>query len=478
MKRQLRYIIALALLAVLLITAYQAYWLTDIYSTLQTNLHKDIQEAMRSSDFAEISIRVNKMKEESYGGQMAISVGTEESCDKVSVKNKYNPSKKTETQKVPKNSGNTIPYDDFGNALKDENAVYRVGLYMQRGIHDGLDQLRPIDVACFDSILNKRLDTLGVTSKRLTLYLKENGTRPDTLASFGIKHIDKADTFRMSINTDNSQEYVLLIEKNLFSVPRQMRSPLAFSGFTLLILILAFCHIINMLRKIYALDEMKTDFTNNITHELKTPIAIAYAANDALLNFNGNSDKEKIKKYLTISQEQLQTLTHLVEQILSLSMERRKSMKLVIEPIYVKSVVEKLVTNQKINKRKEVHFNIEIPSDFTISSDKLHFYNILNNLIDNAINYSGDEVFIGIKTSHDGAHKIISVSDTGIGIAKDQQPYIFDKFYRVPHGNLHHVKGYGLGLFYVKSMMEKLNGEISLKSEFGKGTTFILSFNE
>jgi signal transduction histidine kinase len=477
MKRQLRYIIALALVAVLLITAYQAYWLTDIYSTLQTNLHKDIQEAMRSSDFAEISHRVNKMKEESYGGKMAISVGTENTCDKVSVRNKYNPKKKQET-KSPADTGNAVPYDNFSNALKDENAVYRVGLYMQKGIHDGLDKLKPIDVVCYDSILNKRLDSLGVTSKRLTLFLTKEGTKTDTVASFGIKNMAKADTFSMYINTANSQEYVLLIEKHLFSVPRQMNSSLVFSGFTLLILILAFCYIINMIRKMYALDEMKTDFTNNITHELKTPIAIAYAANDALLNFNGNSNKEKIKKYLTISQEQLQILTRLVEQILSLSMERRKSMKLVMETINVRYVVEKLVANQKINKRKEVQFNIDIPADFTICADNLHFNNIINNLIDNAIKYSNDELSINIKTYSDGSRKMISISDTGIGIAKDQQQFIFDKFYRVPHGNIHQVKGYGLGLFYVKSMMEKFNGEISMKSELGKGTTFTLCFNE
>ncbi len=474
MKRQLRYIIALALVAVLLITAYQGYWLTDIYSTLQNNLQKDIQEAMRSSDFAEISYRVNKMKKESYGGKMDISVGTEESCDKVSVKNKYNPKEKTEKAKTPADTGNAVPYDNFSNALKDEDAVYRVGLYMQKGIHDGLDKLRPIDVACYDSILNKRLDSLGVTSKRLTLFLHKT----DTIASYGVKNIAKADTFRMYINTVNSQEYVLLIEKNFFSVPRQMNSSLIFSGFTLLILILAFCYIINMLRKMYAFDEMKTDFTNNITHELKTPIAIAYAANDALLNFNGNSNKEKIKKYLTISQEQLQILTRLVEQILSLSMERRKSMKLVMEEINVRNVVEKLVTNQKINKRKEVHFNIDISDDFTIKADTLHFNNIINNLIDNAIKYSGDEVSITIKAYHDDSRKMISISDNGIGIAKDKQQFVFDKFYRVPHGNIHPVKGYGLGLFYIKSMMEKFNGEISMKSELGKGTTFMLCFNE
>ncbi len=214
----------------------------------------------------------------------------------------------------------------------------------------------------------------------------------------------------------------------------------------------------------------------NITHELKTPIAVAYAANDALLNFNQAEEKSKRDQYLRISQEQLQRLSGLVEQILSMSMESRKTFRLHPEEICLKELITSLIEQHQLKADIPVHITLETePEALTIVADRTHFSNIISNLIDNAVKYSKQEAEIMIQCRQTGETVTITVSDHGIGIPLDKQKHIFDKFYRVPTGNLHNVKGYGLGLFYVKSMVEKHGGTITVKSESGKGSTFTIT---
>lgn len=223
------------------------------------------------------------------------------------------------------------------------------------------------------------------------------------------------------------------------------------------------------------LEEMKDDFTNNMTHELKTPIAVAYSAADALLNFKQGDDKEKREKYLTICKEQLSHLTGLVEQILSMSMERRQSFVLNKEDLHIKDNIDILVEQHRLKSGKDIVFNINIDQeDPVVYADRTHLNNMISNLIDNAIKYSHQKLMINISVSQDKQFTYISIKDNGIGISEEKQKLIFDKFYRIPSGNKHDVKGYGLGLFYVKTMAEKHKGSISVESQPGKGSTFII----
>ena len=490
MKQSIRNIMMLAILAVILVTAYQAYWLTDIYATLQHNLQKDIAEAMRASDFAEITRRVELLRNQGIGGKMDITVGADSHGEQVEVGNEYQSPQERDrlhckqrdssvlANRSSKGSPNSSqPFADFASALSDEEAVRRVGLYMQRGIHDGLDRLMPVQVTYYDSILSRRLDSLGVTRRHASLYICRRQGRDSVMKVMGKADIAEADTFKLDLNSAADRQYLLLIERHLFSLPKQMHSALLFSAFTLLLLILCFAYLINMIRRMKALDEMKSDFTNNITHELKTPIAVAYAVNDALLNFSGRNNPEKLHKYLTICQEQLTLLTQLMEQILSLSMERRKNMKLNFEEVELLPVIEKLVDNHRLKASRHIDIMIEANAGISVWADRIHLSNVLNNLIDNAIKYSPNEVSIRIEAYvlHDG-RKEVKVTDRGMGIAKEQQQFIFDKFYRVPHGNLHQVKGYGLGLFYVRSMMERFGGSVVVKSEENVGSCFKLTW--
>lgn len=233
----------------------------------------------------------------------------------------------------------------------------------------------------------------------------------------------------------------------------------------------SFWYLIHTVARMRTLDEMKSDFTNNMTHELKTPIAVAYAANDALLNFEEQS--EKTRQYLLIGQEQLAKLSEMVEQILNMSLEKRTK-RLNIATLMWRDMIDALVEAQRLKSDKPTDITVDItPSNASVKADRQALSSMVNNLIDNAIKYSGDEAHITISCHNDE----IVVSDQGIGIPHSKLPFVFDKFYRVPQGDRHDVKGYGLGLYYVKQMMTQHGGNVEIESDPGKGTTIKLKFN-
>ena len=210
-----------------------------------------------------------------------------------------------------------------------------------------------------------------------------------------------------------------------------------------------------------------------MTHELKTPISIAYSANDALLNYDTTNDTQKKEAYLSIAIKQLKHLGELVENILAVSMERRRTMTLKPDKIDLPVLVDEIAEAQRMRGDKDIAIEVESDGNVSVTADKSHLSNVLNNLIDNAIKYSGESVAINIKISAEG----IEVADNGIGIPAKSLQYIFDKFYRVPHGNRQDVRGYGIGLYYVKHILEKMGWSIAVKSQEGQGSVFTIKFD-
>lgn len=220
---------------------------------------------------------------------------------------------------------------------------------------------------------------------------------------------------------------------------------------------------------------VKNDFISNMTHELKTPIATVSAAIEALRYFHGMDDKTKSQTYLDISKQELKRLNDLVEKVLNISVEENEAMVLNKEDFDLVEMINEVIAREKIKGGKEIHieFNHQITNS-VIHADKLHLTNAINNLIDNAIKYSGKKVNIIVSLQRKNDHFRLSVKDDGAGIPRHYQQLIFDKFFRVPTGDLHNVKGFGLGLSYVKQVVEKHDGTIDVESEAGKGATFII----
>lgn len=224
-----------------------------------------------------------------------------------------------------------------------------------------------------------------------------------------------------------------------------------------------------------SIEEMKDDLTNNMTHELKTPIAIAYSANDTLLNCSSHNNPEKRERYLRMALEQLTRLSELVEQILAMSMERRKTLVLDREKIVLKPFIEEIAEAQRLRAPKPTVIYVDVvPTTLEVCADPTHLGNVINNLIDNAIKYSRGSVEINIRADRGS----ISVTDNGIGIPAKSLPLIFNKFYRVPTGNRQDVRGYGIGLYYVRGIVEKMGWSISAASAPGKGSTFTIKMDD
>ncbi len=232
-------------------------------------------------------------------------------------------------------------------------------------------------------------------------------------------------------------------------------------------------YLTSIIRKLRTLEQMKDDFTHNMTHELKTPVAVAYSAADSMLRYYEQSDEARNKQFLKIIMQRLSYLSGMIENILSMSMERFKTMKLNIEDVTLRPIVEEISSMMELKAAKPVKIEIDIPDNLSIQADSLHLGNILSNLIDNALKYSGDSVHIIIKA---GAHSI-TISDNGIGIDKENLPFIFDKFYRVTSGDRYEVGGYGLGLFYVKQIVGLMGWSIDVASKPGQGTKFTIRFD-
>lgn len=368
------------------------------------------------------------------------------------------------------------------------NSITNMAAYIQRGMHSGLDIFIEPSFATYDSLLNARLREMDIDIRYRLQYLYsgydayDRWLYTDTLATGGTSgYIPGPDavSYQYAFSSSEHDVYRLTTEPLGNLVLRQMAGILTTSLVILLILGFSFWYLIRTILRQKTLEEMKSDFTNNITHELKTPIAVAYAATDALLNFHQADDPGKRERYLRICQEQLSRLGGLVEQILSMSMERRKTFRLRLEEIRLADLLPSLVELHKLKADKPVHITLDIiPEDLTVTADRTHLANIVSNLLDNAVKYSRDRADITVRCRHtetDGRTWVeINVADHGIGIARDRQPHVFDKFYRVPTGNLHEVKGYGLGLFYVKTMVEKHGGTVEVKSEPDKGSEFIV----
>lgn len=479
MKLPSRRIIILLIVSLTALFGYQVYWLSGLYKSRYQSDESLINVSLQMADFAEIMERVKTLRSEGdLHGSVTIAQGwsnagkqTKVRTDSVVVNNDGTRTIKVTTIKTEK-SEDSISASASSYAVSspgEMSSAYQIGL------HQGIDNISKPNPAVLDSILMERLASYEVNAPHRLLML--SGT--DTLAvvsTQGYTPSSRAKDFDLSYGEEGEGKiYRLTMEPLTLVILRKMAGVIAASLVLFLILAFSFWFLIHTMLKQKSLEEMKSDFTNNITHELKTPVAVAYAANDALLNFEAGNDPEKRREYLEISQAQLEKLEGMIEQILSMSMESRKTFELKRETIELEPLLQKLADQHILSAGKPCDIKVNVDSSLVLDADRFHLSNIVSNLIDNAIKYSGESVHIDItaKATDEGVE--IRVLDNGIGIAPDKQKHIFDKFYRIPTGNVHDVKGYGLGLYYAKTMVEKHGGTIEVSSTPGKGSEFILT---
>lgn len=249
-----------------------------------------------------------------------------------------------------------------------------------------------------------------------------------------------------------------------------------FSTAVLLIVVVFFGYSLFVILRQKRLSEIQRDFINNMTHEIRTPISTIAISAETLKSPDIIQTPQRLLNYATIIQDEAIKLKTQVERVLSVA-DNESKIKLYFEKFdlhaLIKSVSEQMIMNDK-GKKVELMLDFQAQNSI-IKADKLHISNLITNLIDNSMKYSYDEVVITIHTANTKENKLeISFSDNGIGISKEHQKRIFDKFYRVPKGNIHDVKGFGIGLNFVMLITKMHNGSIKVISALNQGTMFKL----
>lgn len=259
---------------------------------------------------------------------------------------------------------------------------------------------------------------------------------------------------------------------------RKMIFVMASSAGLILVIISGFAYTIFSMLKQKKISRMKTDFINNMTHEFKTPVSTIMLASEALREEGIASDPGRIRKLAGVIYEENLRLSHHVERVLNLATLEKETFRMELQPVDVHEEIRKAIEAMSMQfeqRNARVEFLPEAESS-CIQADPLHFSNIVLNLLDNAVKYCEREPFIRVKTLLQDKKFYLVVEDNGIGMSSDQQKKIFEQFYRVPTGNLHNVKGFGLGLNYVYNIVRRMNGSINVSSEKYKGSRFELSF--
>ena len=247
----------------------------------------------------------------------------------------------------------------------------------------------------------------------------------------------------------------------------------------LLLVVVFFSYTIWVILKQRKLSEIRTDFINNMTHELKTPISTISLSTEVLTNPNITKDPERLKNYANIIKEETERLRLQVDKVLQMATLDKNRLNLEMEDVNLHDVIKKTVAGFELildsnDGKIDVSLKARNP---TIKGDRMHLTNVFFNLIDNAIKYSKNkpEILVSTVDYKNGLH--IRVKDNGIGMTREQQKHVFENFYRVPTNDRHDVKGFGIGLNYVMKMVRKHHGKIQLKSELGSGSTFRIYFS-
>ncbi len=328
------------------------------------------------------------------------------------------------------------------------------------------------NISRFNALVGEGLRTSGLTTTYRVEVLSTTDADPIVIMAMGE---EPASSSVLSVD-----KYLTpLILRLKVTDPRaeilaSMRWILALQLLSVMVLAATFIYLLRTLFRAKTLERIRRDLTHNITHELKTPVAAAYAATDILLNDTAISeDSDQRNEYLGMITSELRHLSTMIEEILRSSTEEYNRSSLRLEECALGDIVEECRASLSLKyNAREVVWNVDVAEDVALVADRFHLAGIVSALADNAIKYSPTSAEVEIKAEIEGDDIIISVADRGVGIARSEQRRIFDKFYRVSMGNRHDTKGYGLGLYYVKSIVESHGGSIDLTSALGSGSRF------
>ncbi len=457
----------------------QFYWLRRLYADEHRALRREIEIIYRENalkeqfnfDFIQKNTKLN------IGGSTSMIIKVDSNQPQIHIKDtalniitirrapdlQTSESTKNDTINIQTGISERRGFTDF-RRRENENNQQKLGPIVTkvRVPGDSLIEITTLDSGFKHSLHDAKIN-LNYTVKKV-----ENDT------SFTRGGMLRFSTLNMRVPRFNIQTFEITTENPRWLLLSKIAWQMFFSVLMLAIAITSFVFLYKHLKAQHRLTAIKNDFISNITHELKTPIATVHVAIEALQNFGVASDPVRSKEYLNIGAAELQRLSLLVDKVLKLSMFENKEIALNKENFNLKQIATEVIDTMKLQIDKlHAKVNFECTgTDFLMYADRIHITSVLYNLLDNALKYSKENPEINVAINEFSNYVEITVKDNGIGIAPAYKNKIFDKFFRVPTGNVHNTKGYGLGLSYVNDIIKRHHGFIHVDSQEGIGSSF------
>ncbi|MEE1898590.1 HAMP domain-containing sensor histidine kinase [Flavobacterium rakeshii] len=474
-------------IVILITLSIQAYWNVKNYKANKVVLTNEVLSGLNNSidayyaDLVKTDIKGRASTDTTSGERRTITIEatSDENLDELldSLKTKY---KFEDSDMVFAQSGMG---DNRNITITSETEAGTKGLNTILGHNimpiDSLTQLTEMASKIVVSMLNQ-----DVELDKLSGYVKDEFERKGFHFDYALSQTTNQETINTYNNPDDSK-FKLSVEAKSGYLARNSAINIFFPNITLLVLkesfaglflsfllsvfiIACLLYLLKIISQQKQIMLSKNDFISNISHELKTPIATSMSALEAIQRFNNDEDREKTDRYLSIASGQLGKLNIMVEKILETVSLDTNRVAIEKEEFNLIDMVKSAVEKHQLNTNKEILF-VTDRDELKAVADLFHFENVLSNIIENAIKYGGDKITVSIKANYLNAD--ILVTNNGKPIDKSQREKIFDKFYRIPTQNKHDVKGYGIGLYYSKTIMEKHKGSLSLLPDT-KETTF------
>jgi two-component system, OmpR family, phosphate regulon sensor histidine kinase PhoR len=438
------------------IIIFQIYWISNSYDLHNQTFRNEVNTSLEEV--------LNRQTEETVIGHI------------LDMQNSTSEPITIETYRITEQGTGTIGEPGI-RTLKDSMYINQSDLNrIVSKVFQSLANIHP-ELSSISNSYKKKLQEKNITtpfilafSKNDTIFDRTGGTTEQFVAAQAIQKLP-------GINRHNEKVLAFFPETRSFILKRMWMTLFA-SVFFVFLIAGSFFYMLAMLVRQKKLSDIKNDFVNNMTHELKTPIATVSAAMEALVQFDALDDRAKSLKYIDLSRRELNRLSGMVENVLRISTFEKQQLVLFKETFNISQILEETAQKFMLQNPGRVDFRFDLKGPGYIHADKFHIQNVINNLFDNAVKYSGPSADLEVSCYRENEFVIFVVKDHGMGISKEQQKHIFDKFYRVPTGDLHAVKGFGLGLAYVQQIVEAHGGSVGVKSQIGSGSEFTVALPE
>lgn len=475
--------ITLMLSSIALLVAFQYFWLTKVYEEQQNLLEKEAGQLFKDALFIlQDSIIQSKVK--ASGSWEANTIGTRQKFKIATTTQTFDmPAPpgavfyKHDSLKVFRhdavNKSNISIFYTSDDSFRVDQQLSMVVMGAQKIENDPLKQITvtlggdSLQIADIRRYFSSAIDKAGI---ELPFHLLQ-GRIGDTIVA---PQTNVITTAFIPAGFPPHTTYAAVLEDYRPYLLRKVAPQALFSLFLVGLTTLSFWFIFRSLRQQQRLTALKNDFISNVTHELKTPIATVSVAIEALRDFNALDNPQLTREYLDISKNELSRLTMLVDKVLKIAMFEQKELELKRESIDLKDLLTQVLTSMRLQfeqNRATVNFHQQGDS-FQLEGDRTHLVSVAYNLIDNALKYSPESPQIDVALAEEASEIRLEVRDKGVGIAPEYRGRIFEKFFRVPNGDVHDVKGHGLGLSYVAEVVHKHGGRIEVSGDPGGGSCF------